>query len=122
MVIQRGRTKGYRHHPQLARFRDRPSPAASIAEYLRAVHAEPLERGYRFDAGRIGPNRVPGRVRDAIDVPRGQIAFEWNHLRKKLAARAPEWRAPETAAASVLAHPLFRVVDGGIADWERPPL
>jgi hypothetical protein len=35
--VLRGRTRGYRHHPQLARFRAQADPVASIARYLRAV-------------------------------------------------------------------------------------
>ncbi|HEY9167527.1 MAG TPA: pyrimidine dimer DNA glycosylase/endonuclease V [Candidatus Kryptonia bacterium] len=32
------RTKGYKHHPQLSRFRSQASPAASIDYFLRAPH------------------------------------------------------------------------------------
>ena len=35
--VLRGATRGYRQHPQLVRFRRRPSPTGAIAEYLRAV-------------------------------------------------------------------------------------
>ena len=80
-----GRTKGYRRHPQLSRFRDRNDPPASIAAYLKAVHEEATARGYNFDAGRIVSSCAAGR----IDVPAGQIALEWTHLMKKLADRAP---------------------------------
>ena len=61
-----GKTAGYRHHPQLHRFRAQPSPLYAMAAYLRAVHAEAATRGYRFDAGKISarPYRSPDR-RDA---------------------------------------------------------
>ena len=49
-----GKTRGYTRHPQLLRFLESPSPAAAIATYLRAVHAEAVERGYTFDAAKIG--------------------------------------------------------------------
>ncbi len=107
-------TRGYRHHPQLARFRVQCSPVSFIVEYLRAVHAESVERGYRFDATRIAAGGTTGH----IEVPRGQIDFEWHHLRTKLEARAPEWLEGQAASPSRV-HPLFRVVPGGIADWER---
>lgn len=107
-------TKGYRHHPQLARFRAQSSPVSFIAEYLKAVYAESVERGYRFDVTRIVPGGTAGR----IDVPRGQIDFEWRHLKKKLEARAPGWLEGQAASPSRV-HPLFRVVPGGVADWER---
>lgn len=111
-----GRTAGYRRHPQLIRFRAQPSPLSFMTEYLRAVHAESATRGYRFDGRRIGPRRASGQ----IDVPRGQIDFEWSHLMNKLAARAPERYEEWLAVTSPLPHPLFRVIAGGIADWEKP--
>ncbi len=111
-----GKTRGYRHHPQLVRFRAAEAPRALIAEYLRAVHAESLARGYRFDAEKIDTHRTPEQLR----VTRGQLDFEWNHLMRKLEARAPEWRARLTGEARPQPHPLFRATRGGIADWERP--
>ena len=115
-AVLKGETKGYRHHPQLVRFRARSRPVSFIAEYLRAVHAESVERGYRFDAGRIARGRTTGQV----DVSQGQIDFEWRHLMKKLESRAPEWHERQTAVHAPLAHPLFRIVPGDVADWERP--
>ena len=47
-AVLRGRTRGYRHHPQLARFRDVASPCGGIAQYLRVVHAESLDTRLRF--------------------------------------------------------------------------
>jgi pyrimidine dimer DNA glycosylase len=49
------KTRGYRHHPQVARFRAHPRPRAAISTYLAAVHAEAERRGYAFDAAKIGP-------------------------------------------------------------------
>lgn len=104
-AVLRGRTKGYRHHPQLIRFRAQPSPVPLIGAYLNAVHAEAGRRGYRFDAGRIACCGSAGR----IDVSRGQVDFEWSHLVTKLEARSPEWREQQLAAPAPLVHPLFRV-------------
>ena len=111
-----GKTKGYRYHPQLQRFRAQPSPVSAIAAYLGAVHDEAAARGYRFDAGRSAPGHAP----PPITVTRGQLDFEWHHLARKLEARAPEWRKTLGAPDPVATHPLFRVVPGDIADWERP--
>jgi len=115
-AVLRGRTRGYRHHPQLARFRAHPAPAGAIAEFLRAVHAEAVERGYRFDAAKIGR----ARTRTPIRVTRGQLEYEWQHLRSKLAVRDPERLASLAEVRRPRAHPLFRVVSGGVAEWEKP--
>lgn len=109
-------TKGYRSHPQLERFRAGARPAALIAEYLRAVHAESLERGYRFDKGKIGRSRTSAR----LEVTSGQLEFEWRHLMKKLETRAPELHEKCLLENTPLPHPLFRVIPGEIACWERP--
>ena len=114
-AVLRGRTVGYTRHPQLARFRDRPSPVAAIASYLRAVQADALARGYRFDARKIGRARDAGRV----EVSRGQLEFEWSHLMAKLARRDSAWRARLSRVRRPEPHPLFRIVPGGIESWER---
>ena len=114
-AVLRGETRGYRHHPQLLRFREQHSPDAFIAEYLRAVHAESMDRKYRFDAARIAPESTSGR----IAVPQGQIDFEWRRLMQKLEARSPQWHARQMATRNPGIHPLFRVEPGGVASWER---
>ena len=68
--VLRGRTKGYRHHPQLQRFNEAKDPIAAIGTYLQYVYDESLQRGYRFDADKIGD--VNRRIK--IRVTSGQIA------------------------------------------------
>lgn len=115
-AVLRGETRGYRHHPQLARFRESGAPLAAISLYLKAVQTEATARGYAFDKSKIKP------ARSALELPvtEGQLEFEWEHLRAKLKVRNPEllrqWRditRPDT-------HPLFARQPGGIAEWERP--
>lgn len=114
-AVLKGQTRGYRHHPQLARFRELPSSAGLIAEYLRAICDEATRRGYRFDATKIGRSRCSDRLR----VTRGQLEYEWMHLRKKLAARDPRWRSRWASVDRPQAHPLFRIRAGGVAEWEK---
>jgi hypothetical protein len=114
-AVLRGRTKGYARHPQLWRFREHVSPVGSIADYLRVVQAEAVRRGYCFAAGKISRNR--GRAR--MTVSREQLLFEWGHLLGKLERRDPEHHAKLAAVEQPRAHPLFRVVAGGIERWER---
>jgi len=109
-----GRTRGYRHHPQLARFLEAPAPRRRVAAYLRAVENAAASRGYRFDASKIGRT---GPL-EALTVTRGQLDYEWAHLRRKLEARAPAWLARLGRVARPRPHPIFRVVAGGVAEWE----
>lgn len=113
-AVLRGETRGYRKHPQLARFRAAADPLAAIAHYLQAVHAEASARGYAFDARKIGPAEQPVR----LTVTAGQLDYEWGHLMAKLRERSPETyrtRATQTPEP----HPLFDVSPGAVEPWER---
>lgn len=116
-AVLRGQTRGYINHPQLIRFRKTLSPVKSIASYLGEIHAEAAQRGYRFDAQKISP---AGPV-EPIEVTRGQLDYEWEHLVNKLRARAPSWLAGIGSVADPDPHPLFRVVPGAVETWERVP-
>jgi hypothetical protein len=115
-AVLRGRTTGYRHHPQLDRFRAQASPVGAIADYLRGVHAESVNRGYSFAARKISPARAAG----VIAVTRGQLMHEWSHLGSKLARRDPELRRRLSRVRRPQPHPSFRVVPGDVETWERP--
>lgn len=110
-----GSTRGYRHHPQLVRFRQLPDPGSAICAYLQGVHAEALARGYAFDASKIGRAGEPVHV----VVTSGQVEHEWQHLLRKLAMRNPglheRWRTVVTPEC----HPMFRLRPGPVETWER---
>jgi len=116
-AVLRGRTKGYRHHPQLLRFRAATSPVGSVADYLRVVHEEATARGYTFAAQKIARARASGR----LAVTRDQLEFEWRHLIEKLRVRDPQRSARLATVQKPQASPLFRVVRGGVAQWEKGP-
>jgi hypothetical protein len=109
-----GATRGYRNHPQLERFRAHPEPSAAISAYLRGIADEAERRRYRFDESKI--RQAPEDL--VLEATSGQLHFEWEHLLEKLRARAPELAARHAAVDVPLPHPLFRVVEGPIAEWE----
>jgi len=116
--VLRGATRAWRRHPQLARFQVLPSPVAGVAAYLRFVHAEAERRGYHFDRAKIARTRpVP-----PLPVTRGQLVYELDHLRAKLAARDPRALAALDGVAEPRPHPLFYAVPGGVEPWERMPV
>ncbi len=110
-----GGTRGYQHHPQLTRFRDARDPQVAIATYLHAVADEADRRGYRFARERIN---LPADEQLKVPVASGQLAYEWRRLLSKLESRAPQWVAV-VAAQPPRPHPLFEVIPGPIADWEK---
>lgn len=113
-AVLAGRTRGYTRHPQLERFRAQRDPLPSIGSYLEAVAEEAGRRGYRFDASRILASAAEV---ERIEVTQGQLDFEWQHLQRKLAQRSPE-----LVGGTPRAHPLFAVVPGPVAEWERASL
>ena len=115
-AVLSGGTRGYTRHPQLERFRAEADPEAAIGHFLASLRAEATARGYRFDATRI---RRPDAASPAIEVTTGQLEYELQHLRRKVAERAPAWleRLP---AAEPAPGPTFVVVPGLLAPWERP--
>jgi hypothetical protein len=115
--VLRGKTRGYRHHPQLQRFRQRKEPATAIASYLWAIYDESQNRGYSFNSSKIIGKRRACR----IAVSRGQLAFEWAHLKEKVRLREPKWFKRLCGRRRIKPHPLFVVVAGEIAPWERRP-
>ncbi|WP_243371729.1 pyrimidine dimer DNA glycosylase/endonuclease V [Geotalea sp. SG265] len=114
-AVLTGQTLGYTKHPQLIRFRETSSPAASIAAYLQEVQREASRRGYVFDKSKIGSQEGA----ETMEATSGQLAFEWEHLKAKLRVRAPSLLVNLQAIAHPDPHPLFLIVPGPVADWER---
>jgi hypothetical protein len=114
-AVLRGKTRGYRHHPQLERFTSHGSPRLAINAYLDSIHEEAKRRGYSFDRSKVGPVRAIPR----IAVTQGQLLYEWKHLLGKLSTRNPQLYAKWSGVTEPAHHPLFRARSGPIASWER---
>ena len=113
--VLRGETKGYRNHPQLIRFRACPDPLAAIAKYLSIVADEAARRGYCFDREKIakaGPCHM-------IQETDGQLAYEWQHLKAKLAKRNTSCYDAIKNIETPDPHPLFTIITGDVRDWEK---
>lgn len=113
-----GATKGYRHHPQLARFQAQADPRAAIATFLAGLADEAQSRGYHFNASKISHLKFSGHIAETS----GQLLYEWEHLKAKLRLRAPQIARQLRGVAMPEPHPLFRIVPGDVRDWERTQL
>ena len=76
--VLEGRTKGYKNHPQLNRFRESGDAVNLINQYLSEVYFEAEKRDYKFDRTKIDWNFTPG----SLYVTDGQMGYERNHLLK----------------------------------------
>ncbi len=115
-AVLRGRTSGYRHHPQLERFRAQRDPVTAIGAYLKTIHIEATERGHRFDRSRIAT--IGKGVR--LKTTRGQLDYEFGHLLKKLRLRDAARYQALRSTKRIFPNPLFSLLPGGIEPWERP--
>ena len=113
-AVLEGKTKGYTRHPQLNRFRDSSNPVKYVSLYLRTVHDEATKRGFKYDGSKVG---------EVVDLPplavnKEQLEYEWNFFLTKLKKRSPEMLAEFSKISFPDTHPIFKVVEGGIASWE----
>ncbi len=111
-----GRTRGYRNHPQLLRFKSSGNPAAAISSYLRSIADEADRRHFHFDINRI-EQRETG-FGEMLSVTSGQLEYEFRHLLTKLKKRDPAGYHELREIQTIQPHPLFTIVLGDPEDWE----
>lgn len=110
-----GRTKGYRNHPQLDRFKAQIDPVGMIDTYLLAVYEQATLRGYKFKREKIGL-----RISDhKIAVTDEQLRYEFSHLKKKIRTRDRRKYDEIANVRDPEPHPTFRMVSGEIEKWEK---
>ena len=109
--VLENKTKGYKNHPQLVRFRKFNNPVDAINYYLAEIYKEALSRNYNFDITKIDW----AFKKQKQDVTSGQIQFELEHLLKKTKSRSP---AHIIGTTKKINHPIFRIINGGIERWE----
>lgn len=113
--VLEGRTSGYRHHPQLHRFRELKDPVSGMNQYLAEVYKASLLRGYSFDGSKVGICRR----KIVMTVTTCQLEFERAHLLQKLRRRDLDHFEALQAAGPVAHFAIFRVIDGPVAPWEK---
>ena len=110
-----GETQGYRHHPQLIRFRQAEDPVAAIGVYLRSVVHEATRRGYHFAGEKI----VREEFVEKLTVTTGQVDYEWEQLQTRLKRRAPQVYAQNQEVRVPDVHPIFNLIPGEVEGSER---
>ncbi len=112
--VLEGKTKGYRNHPQLDRFKQTDNPIDRINQYLAVVYNEALTRNYNFDKEKIDWKFEPS----IMSVTTGQIKYETQHLLNKLKIRDKEKFDTLTNLKRIDQHPIFKIEKGNIESWE----
>jgi hypothetical protein len=115
--VLEGKTSGYRNHPQLDRFKKSKKPIEIINQYLAEIYVEASNRGYHFDKQKINWNFR----RSTLTVTNKQLAYEINHLLKKLQKRDLKKHSDLKSKKVIDTHPVFKLIQGEIEEWEIVP-
>ena len=114
-AVLEGKTKGYKNHPQLQRFKSHPHPINAINAFLWEVYEEAKRRGYHFDASKLEPKSNCEKT----PVTDGQLRYEWGHLQNKLSKRDKKQYRINASDSDIKPHPNLEVVPGEVESWER---
>lgn len=113
--VLENKTRGYKKHPQLIRFRNSENPLLAINAYLFEIYKEGKRRGYKFNLRKIKPVEAKG----IIPVTSGQLKFEFEHLLRKVKKRCREKYLELVRTKRIEANPIFKVVEGEKEEWEK---
>jgi len=117
--VLEGKTRGYRNHPQLLKFKNYEKPLDLIDAYLYQIYLEANNRRYYFNISKIRVIELYG----VSKVTRGQLIFEFNHLLKKLEKRNRKWfeKLKNLDPKEIESNPVFQIVEGNVEYWEKSP-
>ena len=117
-AVLAGKTKGWKNHPQLERFKVHNYPVAAIGFYLLKVYEEANDRGYNYNLSKI---INPLRKVEQIRITNGQLRYEFDILMERLEKRAPDKHLELKASVDSQhpePHPIFSVIHGDVEPWE----
>ena len=121
-AVLEGKTKGYKNHPQLDRFRAVGGGIYAINAYLHYLVSEAKERGYKFNTEKLRPFEEHEPM---ISVTNFQVGYEWGLLQYKIAIRKGEKIERfnpyllTCEEAQNIVHPIFKVIPGRVEYWEK---
>jgi len=111
--VLQGKTKGYKNHPQLKRFKN--LSLKFINTYLYYIYKESCRRGYCFDKRKIDKPLTKKKIYSTT----GQLEYEFKHLKNKLKKRSKQTYNKLLKIKSPEPNPLFKIRKGKIEDWEK---
>jgi len=112
--VLEGKTKGYKNHPQLIRFKEFKDPLKAINSYLYYVFKEAEKRNYNFNKKKISIKKPLSKI---IPVTDKQVKYEFHHLYKKLKKRGKNLKIKKIKKIEI--NPIFYLVKGEIESWEK---
>lgn len=112
-----GKTRGYKNHPQLIRFKKTKDGVRMLGFYLLEVAKEAKKRGYNFDVKKI--LKTDSKIKEKIPVTKGQTEYELKLLICKLQKRDRKRCQELNNHFRIKTNKIFRKIPGGIETWEK---
>jgi hypothetical protein len=118
--VLQGKTKGWKNHPQLERFKNTTNAMAAIGYYLLKIYEEAQRRTYHYHYSKI---MMPVNTVHKIPITKGQLDYEYKILKARIKNRSPakyhELIQLERRDQHPEPHPLFVIVKGEVEHWEK---
>ena len=105
-----GKTKGYKNHPQLNRFKIQSKPLELINTYLYDVFKEAEKRNYNFNKNKLEKTFTKKKIK----VTTNQLKYEIQHLFKKL-----NKKISAKDLKNIQVNSIFKIIKGNIENWEK---
>jgi len=106
-AVLENKTKGYKNHPQLERFKQQTNPLKFINFYLYTIFQESKKRKYKFNKLKLKKPITKKKINVTIE----QLKYEIKHLSKKL--------DKPISLKKIQTNPLFIPVKGETENWEK---
>ncbi len=127
--VLENKTKGYKNHPQLIRFKNTKNPLLYINKYLEEIYLEAKNRNYNFNESKFKKlNKKELEKVEKIFINDKQIEYEFTHLLNKIKTRDIERYKNiksqikksnlSNKKYKIKTHSLFKIKKGEIENWE----
>lgn len=108
------KTKWYKNHPQLNRFKEQKNPISAINLYLQHIYIEAGNRWFSFDKSKFN---IISDI-EKLTVTKWQIEFEKQHILNKTKNRDIKKYEEIKNSKIIKAHPIFEIIEWDIEDRE----
>lgn len=113
--VLQGKTRGYKNHPQLDRFKKSADPIQYICNYLHSLCDEADSRGYDFNRSKIPCSKMSVK---RLPITKGQLQYEFTFLKEKVLNRRGSWKYGEYFDCGDI-NDTFYSIDGDVEYWEK---
>jgi len=101
--VLKGKTKGWRNHPQLNKLKNHKNSVAAVNTYLLYVWKESEKRCYKFNKRKIEKNFTKKKIK----IPKKEVISDFEELKNKLKKRDPKRYREIVKVKKIEVNPIF---------------